>query len=273
MRIRLGAAFALLFTVALTGAVSAQSPAASPGESAPAGDVSKVPHPAHIHNGTCANLGDVVAPLNDVTMIEGSDWVSASTTDVDLSIEDMLKSPHAIMAHASADQIGVYIACADLTGDPSSKRLVVALDDQNESGFYGVAFLQKTDGKTQVELSLTAPEGGFVPAAPEGSAGASMAPMSMAPASGEPGASAAAGQSVTIQNFAFAPNALTVPVGASVTWTNNDTTQHTVTADDGSFDSGPIQPGATFSQTFSAAGTFTYHCNIHPNMTATITVQ
>src|SRR5262249_12589684 len=154
------------------GAVAAQSPAASPGASPngspPAGDVSKVPHPAHIHTGTCANLGDIVAPLNDVTMIQGSDWCSASETEAARSSEDMLKSPHAIMAHASAEQIGVYIACADLTGDPSSKQLTVALDDQNESGFYGVAFLEKTDGKTQVDLSLTAPEGGFVPPAAEG---------------------------------------------------------------------------------------------------------
>lgn len=279
MRFRFGAAFALLLTVAMAGAVAAQSPAASPGESpaesgAPSGDVSKVPHPAHIHTGSCADLGDVVAPLQDVTMIEGSDWVSASTTDVDMSMADILGSPHAIMAHASAEQIGVYIACADLVADPSSKSLVVALDDQNESGFYGVAFLEERDGKTHVELSLTAPEGGFVPPGAEGSPGATMAPMSMAPASGEPaGSPAAAGGSVTIKDLSFQPNALTVPVGSTVTWTNNDSTQHTVSADDGSFDSGILQQGATFSQTFATAGTFAYHCNIHDTMTGTITVQ
>ena len=49
--------------------------------------------------------------------------------------------------------------------------------------------------------------------------------------------------------------------------------QHTVTADDGSFDGGPLATGATFSQTFSTAGTFSYHCKIHPSMTATITVS
>ncbi len=100
-----------------------------------------------------------------------------------------------------------------------------------------------------------------------------MAPMSMAPASASPEGSATAGQAVTIQDFKFSPDAITVPVGATVTWTNADSTQHTVTADDGSFDSGPLDSGATFSQTFATAGTFTYHCNIHPNMTATVTVQ
>jgi plastocyanin len=279
MRLKVGAGSALLITLALAGAVAAQSPsespAGSPGASAEPGigDISGVPHPAHIHTGTCTNLGDVVAPLKDVTLVDGSDRVSVSTTNVDMSIKDMLESPHAIMSHASAENIGVYIACADLKGDDSAKRLVVALDDQNESGFYGAAFLQQQNGKTQVELTLTAPEPGAGGESPSGSPGATMAPMSMAPSSGEPGASAAAGGSVAIQDLAFQPNALTVPVGSTVTWTNNDSTQHTVTADDGSFDSGILQQGGTFSQTFATAGTFAYHCTIHDSMTGTITVQ
>src|SRR6478609_4509784 len=109
MRLKLGAASALLITLALAGTVAAQSPSESPagspaGSAAPSiGDISTVPHPAHIHTGTCANLGDVVAPLNDVTLVQGSDRVSVSTTDVDLSIHDILDSPHAIMSHASAE--------------------------------------------------------------------------------------------------------------------------------------------------------------------------
>jgi plastocyanin len=59
-----------------------------------------------------------------------------------------------------------------------------------------------------------------------------------------------------------------------VTWTNNDTAAHTITADDGSFDSGNLNPGDTFTHTFAtAAGTVAYHCNYHPNMVATIVVQ
>lgn len=81
------------------------------------------------------------------------------------------------------------------------------------------------------------------------------------------------GNAVTIQNFAFGPATLDVAVGTTVTWTNQDSTSHTATADDGSFDSKPIAAGATFSQTFSTAGTFTYHCSIHSSMTGTITVQ
>ena len=78
---------------------------------------------------------------------------------------------------------------------------------------------------------------------------------------------------MTIQNFAFDPASVTAAVGSTVTWTNQDNTAHTVTADDGSFDSKTIGNGQTFSQAFPTAGTFAYHCSIHSTMTATITVK
>ncbi|GHO45094.1 cupredoxin domain-containing protein [Ktedonospora formicarum] len=81
------------------------------------------------------------------------------------------------------------------------------------------------------------------------------------------------GDSVSIAQFAFAPESLTVKVGTKVTWTNNDSATHTVTSDQGAFDSGALAPGSKFSFTFSKAGTYTYHCSIHPSMTATIVVQ
>ena len=84
---------------------------------------------------------------------------------------------------------------------------------------------------------------------------------------------AAAGNAVSVANFAFAPATLTIKAGTAVTWTNNDTTTHTVTADDGSFDSGHLSGSASFTFTFAKAGTFTYHCAIHSSMTATVTVQ
>ncbi|HET8524187.1 MAG TPA: cupredoxin domain-containing protein [Thermomicrobiales bacterium] len=78
--------------------------------------------------------------------------------------------------------------------------------------------------------------------------------------------------SVSIHNFAFDPGTITITAGTTVTWTNNDSTTHTVTADDGAFDSGNLPTGQSFSMTFDTPGTFTYHCAIHPNMTATIIV-
>ena len=78
--------------------------------------------------------------------------------------------------------------------------------------------------------------------------------------------------SVSIKNMAFSPGSLSVKAGATVTWTNSDTTIHTVTADDGSFNSGNIAVGATYSKVFSSAGAFSYHCALHPEMTGKVVV-
>jgi plastocyanin len=80
---------------------------------------------------------------------------------------------------------------------------------------------------------------------------------------------------VTIQSFAFNPQVITVKVGTTITWTDKDGTSHTVTSVSGpaSFDSGRLNPsGGTFKFTFSQAGTYSYHCMIHPSMTATVIV-
>src|SRR4051794_12778973 len=78
---------------------------------------------------------------------------------------------------------------------------------------------------------------------------------------------------VSIKNFAFSVATLSVSAGVQVTWTNNDATAHTVTADDGSFDSGNIAPGSSFSHTFNNMGTVKYHCQIHPMMKASVAVK
>ena len=79
--------------------------------------------------------------------------------------------------------------------------------------------------------------------------------------------------SVSIANFSFTPAKLSISVGTTVIWTNNDSVTHTVTADGGAFDSNNLSPGNTFSFTFSKAGTYTYHCKIHPSMMGTILVK
>ncbi|MET0703510.1 MAG: cupredoxin family copper-binding protein, partial [Mycobacterium sp.] len=81
-----------------------------------------------------------------------------------------------------------------------------------------------------------------------------------------------AGNTVDINNFAFAPATLTVPVGATVTWTNRDEEPHTVVAGNGSFRSPGMGTGATYSFTFTNAGSFDYICSIHPFMHGTVVV-
>lgn len=87
------------------------------------------------------------------------------------------------------------------------------------------------------------------------------------------GLALAADQAVVMDNLSFAPTTVTVDVGDTVTWQNNDNVSHTATADDGSFDTGTISTGQSDAVTFDTAGTFPYHCAIHPAMTATVVVQ
>lgn len=87
-----------------------------------------------------------------------------------------------------------------------------------------------------------------------------------------PGAGAKSA-SVTIKDFEFTPVTVTIAIGGAVTWTNDGPSAHTATADDGSFDSGSLSQGKTFSHTFQTAGTFSYHCGVHPFMKATVIVQ
>jgi plastocyanin len=77
---------------------------------------------------------------------------------------------------------------------------------------------------------------------------------------------------VTIDNFSFGPQTVTVPVGATVTWTNRDDIPHTVVSTDGVFKS-KVDTDEKFSYTFTKAGTYSYFCSVHPKMTGKIVVQ
>jgi plastocyanin len=114
-----------------------------------------------------------------------------------------------------------------------------------------------------------------------GGGGASSGSTSTPSVATSAGGSAAA---VTIQNFAFIPQTLTVKAGTTVTWTNKDSAPHTVTSADGistsanttSLFDGSVTAGATFSYTFTKAGTYYYVCTIHksqPGMHGEIIVQ
>jgi plastocyanin len=78
--------------------------------------------------------------------------------------------------------------------------------------------------------------------------------------------------SVTIEDFDFDPPDVAIQPGDTVMWVNRGNTPHTVTSDDGQFDSEVLNPGESFMFTFPEAGTFSYHCEIHPFMTGSVTV-
>jgi plastocyanin len=78
---------------------------------------------------------------------------------------------------------------------------------------------------------------------------------------------------VKIDNFSFSPATLTVAVGATVTWTNNDDIPHTVVSTEKVFKSKVLDTGEKFSFTFAKAGEYPYFCSIHPKMTGKVVVQ
>lgn len=91
-------------------------------------------------------------------------------------------------------------------------------------------------------------------------------------------AAAMSANAVTIKTFAFQPKPVHIKVGETVTWTNQDQILHTVTSGtrgnpDGMFDNKLDGVGATATFTFNTAGTFAYHCSIHPGMDATVVVS
>jgi plastocyanin len=77
---------------------------------------------------------------------------------------------------------------------------------------------------------------------------------------------------VDIENFAYNPDPVRVQTGGKVIWQNMDPARHTATADDGSFDTGTLEEGKLKSETFKQAGSYAYHCEIHPSMHGTVEV-
>ena len=78
---------------------------------------------------------------------------------------------------------------------------------------------------------------------------------------------------VTIDNFKFAPETLTVPVGTKVTWVNKDDMAHTVASKDKKFKSHALDTDQTFTFTFTSPGTYDYYCSVHPKMTGKVIVK
>ena len=86
-------------------------------------------------------------------------------------------------------------------------------------------------------------------------------------------AAATATKKVQIVDFAFSPKTITISKGTRVKWTNTGSMDHTSTSNTGIWDSGTIAPGGSFSRVFRKAGTFAYHCAIHPSMKGKVIVK
>ena len=86
-------------------------------------------------------------------------------------------------------------------------------------------------------------------------------------------ASTAAADLIEISDFEYAPDAVTVPAGTTVTWRNYDKAPHTATADNGLFDTGDLDRGDSKGISFDEPGTYSYFCRFHPFMKATVEVE
>lgn len=245
-------------------------------------------HPAAIQRGACDTLGEVAFPRTAVSAPDmtvkgtsgtpetasspgaGSNAMSAAdpglveTSDTRIAepLDQIVSDGYAITilaSPASKDSSDRVIACGEIggmvipgPGPGEGDRLLVGLREQNSSGSFGVAILENASGGTEVTIYLTA---GSAQGTPE---------------AGNPAPAVV----VDISNFAYVPSSITVPAGGTITWTNHDTTAHTVTAQDRTvLQSGTIKPGASYTQTFTTAGTYTYFCEFHAGMKGTVVVQ
>jgi plastocyanin len=126
------------------------------------------------------------------------------------------------------------------------------IDDHNEGGMDGRRFLFSV---TAVLLGLLA-----------------ISVLALAQDKAEPGEKQG-GNQVSIDNFSFTPQTLTIPAGTKVTWVNHDDIGHTVTSTSQKFKSKTLDTNESFSYTFTDSGTYEYFCSVHPRMTAKVVVQ
>ncbi len=155
-------------------------------------------------------------------------------------------------AAAAAAAGTVLLAACGASGGSASHAVVTPASPRELAGFHG------TSGSPSV-LPTAMPSG--------------MTGMTSAAPSGAAAAQPVAANAVNIRNFAFGPQIVTVKPGVTVHWTNRDSEAHTVTSDDGAFNSPVLQPGASFSFTFTKRGSYSYHCSIHPFMTGKVVVS
>lgn len=136
-------------------------------EASPTADASR---PAHIHTGSCDEVGEVVGPLENLVLPTGTaaghaDAVLAETsfTNVPLTLDAILAADHVINVHMSADEVDTYIACGEIGGVlDANGALVIGLAEQDGSGYEGIAFLAPNADGVSTDVSVfIASDGGM----------------------------------------------------------------------------------------------------------------
>jgi hypothetical protein len=157
---------------ALAGMVAVGGPATWAQDATPEAEDILSPRPAHIHTGTCDEVGEVVAPLTDLAGAIGGDRVGqvrraipaqSSFTSVPLTLDAILGADHVVNVHLSAEEIDTYIACGEIGGRLSPEgAVIIGLRELNNSRFTGIAYLAPgADGaSTDVSVFVAPTQGG-----------------------------------------------------------------------------------------------------------------
>jgi hypothetical protein len=157
---------------ALAGMMALGGPAAWAQDATPEAADLLAPRPAHIHTGTCDEVGEVIAPLTDLGGAIGGDRVGqarraipaqSSFTSVPLTLDAILGADHVVNVHLSAEEIDTYIACGEIGGRLSPEgAVIIGLRELNDSGFTGIAYLAPgADGaSTDVSVFVAPTQGG-----------------------------------------------------------------------------------------------------------------
>ena len=127
-------------------------------------------------------------------------------------------------------------------------------------------------GASPTPASSTAVTPSVVAGSPAASVGAGASVGGAAACAKAPAGSTAAA-TVTIKGFAYTPQPVQAKVGDVIAWKNDDSAPHSATMDDASCDTDTISSGASAMLVFTAAGTYTYHCKIHPGQMKDVTVE
>jgi hypothetical protein len=149
---------------ALAGMVALSGPAAWAQDATPEAAEVMAPRPAHIHTGNCNEIGEVVAPLTDLTGATGGDRVGqarraipaeSSFTSVPMTLDAILGADHVVNVHLSAEGIGTYIACGEVGGMVTPEgAVIIGLRELNDSGFTGIAYLAPGADGASTDVSV-----------------------------------------------------------------------------------------------------------------------
>ena len=143
--------------------VASTIPGAFAQDATPVAQEASPARPAHIHSGTCVELGDVVAPLTDLTapvgeevgQADGAAQAELAFTNVPIPLDAILGADHAIDVHLSAEQIETYIACGEIGGViDAGGSLIVGLREESTSGYTGIAFLSLGADGASTDVSV-----------------------------------------------------------------------------------------------------------------------